>query len=127
MLTMIPRWVLLLIGWGWPPVLQPLGRLDDRLIPEASGIIKSRQYPGIYWVHNDSGNPPLIFAIQRDGRVVRKFRVDVPNVDWEDIAIDDHGHLYLGDIGNNAGLLPIRAIYRIDEPDPRSTSAIECG
>ena len=41
-----------------------------------------------------------------------------PNVDWEDIAADDEGHLYLGDIGNNGGLLAIRAIYRIDEPDP---------
>ena len=69
-------------------------------------------------MHNDSGNPPLLFAIRADGRIVRQFRLEVPNIDWEDIAIDDRGHLYLGDIGNNLGALPIRAIYRIDEPDP---------
>ena len=93
-------------------------RLDPRWIPEASGIVKSRRHPGIFWVHNDSGNPPLLFAIRGDGRIVRQFRLEIPNIDWEDIAIDDQGHLYLGDIGNNLGELPIRAIYRIDEPDP---------
>jgi hypothetical protein len=106
-----------------PPALEPLGRLDERLIPEASGIVKSRRFPGIYWVHNDSGNPPLIFAIRGDGHIVRQFRLAVPNLDWEDIAIDDQGHLYLGDIGNNTGLLPVRAIYRIDEPDPRAPAS----
>ena len=64
------------------------------------------------------GNAPLLFAIRADGRVVRQFRLEIPNIDWEDIAADDRGHLYIGDIGNNLGALPMRAIYRIDEPDP---------
>ena len=101
-----------------PPPLEALGRLDVRQVPEASGIVKSRRHPGIFWVHNDSGNAPLLFAIRSDGRVVRQFRLEIPNIDWEDIAIDDRGHLYIGDIGNNLGALPMRAIYRIDEPDP---------
>ena len=50
----------------------------------------------------------------------RQFRLAIPNIDWEDIACDDQGHLYLGDIGNNTRALPLRAIYRIDEPDPNS-------
>ncbi len=101
-----------------PSPLEPLGRLDVKLIPEASGIVKSRRHPGVFWVHNDSGNPPSIFAIRADGRIIREFRLEIPNIDWEDIAIDDQGHLYIGDIGNNLGALPARAIYRIDEPDP---------
>ena len=88
------------------------------MVPEASGIVKSRRHPGIFWVHNDSGNSPTLFAIRRDGTVVREFRLSVPNVDWEDLSIDDEGHLYVGDIGNNGGLLAVRGIYRIDEPDP---------
>ena len=103
-----------------PSPLDTVGRLDEKLIPEASGIVKSRRYPDIFWVHNDSGNPPLLFATRGDGRIVRQFRLAVPNTDWEDIAIDDNGHLYLGDIGNNTRALPLRAIYRIDEPDPDS-------
>jgi hypothetical protein len=101
-----------------PAPLEPLGWFDARAIPEASGIVKSRRHPGIFWVHNDSGNAPLLFAVRDDGRIVRRFRLAIPNLDWEDIAIDDRGHLYLGDIGNNAGLLRVRTIYQLDEPDP---------
>ncbi len=107
-----------LLAAGFESPLEPLGRFDTRILPEASGIVKSRRHPGIFWVHNDSGNPPALFAIRRDGSVVREFRLAVPNVDWEDIADDDEGHLYLGDIGNNGGLLALRAVYRLDEPDP---------
>jgi hypothetical protein len=98
--------------------VEQLGRLDHPAIREASGIVQSRRYPGVFWVHNDSGNPPALFAVKRDGSLVREYVVAVPNVDWEDIATDNAGHLYIGEIGNNDGRLPLRAIYRIDEPDP---------
>lgn len=101
-----------------PVPLQNLGRMEAKPLREVSGIIASRQHPGIYWVHNDSGNPPRLFAIRREGTLVREFRVNVPNVDWEDIASDDQGHLYIGDTGNNDGVLPLRVIYRVKEPDP---------
>jgi hypothetical protein len=107
---------------GDQSALEGTGRLDVKLIPEASGIVKSRRYPGIFWVHNDSGNPPLLFAIRADGRIIRQFRLAIPNIDWEDIASDDLGHLYLGDIGNNTRALPVRVIYRIAEPDPNGPS-----
>lgn len=100
------------------PGLESLGRLDVARIPEASGVVASRRHPGVFWVHNDSGNPPLLFAIRADGRIVGQFRLGVANVDWEDVAIDDQGRLYIGDIGNNGGRLPLRAIYRLNEPDP---------
>ncbi len=60
--------------------------------------------------------------MRRDGTLVREYRVTVPNVDWEDIATDNDGHLYLGEIGNNGGRLPVRAIYRLEEPDPAQPS-----
>ncbi|MEJ7637939.1 MAG: hypothetical protein WKF75_08150 [Singulisphaera sp.] len=109
----------------FPPAgpLERLGRLDHPAIREASGIVKSRRHPGIFWVHNDSGNPPALFAVTREGNLIREYSIAVPNVDWEDVAIDDDGHLYLGEIGNNDGRLPLRAIYRIDEPDPTRASA----
>jgi hypothetical protein len=98
--------------------LEPLGRLGDPAIREASGIVRSRRHPGVFWVHNDSGNPPALFAVRRDGSLIRAYTVGAPNIDWEDIATDDDDHLYLGDIGNNGLHLPIRTIYRLDEPDP---------
>ncbi len=98
--------------------LESIGRLSDPTIRETSGIVKSRRYPDVFWIHSDSGNPPAIHAIRGDGRVVASFRVAIPNVDWEDMAGDADGHLYLGEIGNNGGRLPLRAVYRVDEPDP---------
>jgi hypothetical protein len=109
----------LLLAAADPPVpAQRLGRLDHPAILEASGIVASRRHPGIFWVHNDSGNASRLFAVRRDGSLVREFTVAAPNVDWEDIATDDHGHLYIGEIGNNNGRLPLRAVYQVDEPDP---------
>ena len=106
------------------PPLDRVGRLEEPAIREASGIVQSRKHPGIFWVHNDSGNPAVLFAVRRDGSLIRSYKVEAPNVDWEDIAIDDAGHLYLGDIGNNKLKIPIRAIYRIDEPDPKHSGDI---
>ncbi len=99
-------------------VLERVGNLTHPAIREASGIAKSRRFPGIYWVHNDSVNAATLFAVKRDGSLLQSFAVKVPNIDWEDVALDDAGHIYLGDIGNNDLRLPLRAIYRLDEPDP---------
>ncbi len=97
---------------------RPVGRLVHKPIAEASGIVASRQYPGIFWVHNDSGNDATIYAVRRDGTLVGEFPVEAPNLDWEDIAADDLGHLYIGDIGNNGNRIPLRCVYRVDEPNP---------
>jgi len=97
-----------------------VGFIDDPAIPESSGIVASRKYPGVYWTHNDSGNPPAIHAIDRSGKTLATFPVAAKNRDWEDIAIDDAGHLFIGEIGNNYARHKQLAVYRIDEPDPRT-------
>jgi hypothetical protein len=102
--------------------LKAVGRLEHAAIREASGIVQSRRYAGVFWVHNDSGNLPILFAVRSDGSLIREYRVAAPNVDWEDIATDDAGRLYIGDIGNNGGKLPVRTILCLDEPDPSGPS-----
>jgi hypothetical protein len=102
--------------------LERLGTFTEPALREVSGIVQSRRYPGIFWVHNDSGGAPEIFAVKRTGELIARFRVAVPSLDWEDITTDDTGHLYIGEIGNNGGLLPLRAVYRVDEPDPEVPS-----
>lgn len=103
-----------------PPAKEfvPVGRMDTAAIPESSGIVKSPKYEGIFWTHNDSGNPPELFAVRADGTLVARVPVEgAPNIDWEDLAAD-RGFIYLGDIGNNTGLLNVRIIYQFAEPDP---------
>ena len=99
----------------------------DKSIGESSGIVASRKYPGVFWTHSDSGNAAVISAVARDGTLLADFTLDVPNGDFEDIAQDDQGRLYIGDIGNNAGKLAERYVHRVDEPDPYDDDGREAG
>ena len=85
---------------------------------ESSGLVKSRTHEGTYWTHADSAAPPVIIAIDGQGRTLGEFRLDgVENRDWEDIAVDDQGSLYIGDIGNNANTRKDLVVYRVREPE----------
>jgi hypothetical protein len=65
----------------------------------------------------------MLYAIDRMGGTRGAFSVDgVPFSDWEDIAIDDAGHLYLADIGNNDAKRDTLEVYEIDEPNPAAAS-----
>jgi hypothetical protein len=73
----------------------------------------------VFWVHNDSGDEPRIFAIDARGALLCEVQVEgARNVDWEDITTDDSGHLYLGDFGNNRNRRQDLVVYVVDEPDP---------
>jgi len=113
---------LILLAFLVPDAPDSVGKMTHPAISEASGIVASRQYPGIFWVHNDSGNSPSLFTVRLNGTLVREYQVAATNLDWEDIAADDQGNLYIGDIGNNTRALPVRVIYRLQEPDPRVAS-----
>ena len=101
-----------------------VGKLEHKPIAECSGIVASRKHAGIFWVHNDSGNPAILYAVKYDGSLVGEFAVGASNEDWEDIATDDAGHLYLGDIGNNGAHRKQLIVYRLDEPDPTTSKQV---
>lgn len=99
------------------------GRLPAPVLDECSGIVASRRFPGVYWVHNDSGDRARFFAIDARGGLLAVVAVDgARNADWEDIAVDDSGHVYLGDFGNNRNLRRDLVVYVVDEPDPRAST-----
>lgn len=107
------------------PATRPyvVGHLDAPQLTESSGIVESRRHPGVYWTHNDSGNEPILYAVRRDGSLINQFPVRCVAFDWEDIAIDDEGHLYLGDIGNNGNVRAAIGVMMLDEPDPNVAPA----
>src|SRR5438105_15931378 len=83
-----------------PGVLQ-VGRITHPRITETSGIVASRQYPGVFWTHNDGGGfkKQVLYGITREGKFVAEFRVTGALLqDWEDIVIDSERHLFVGDI-----------------------------
>lgn len=100
-------------------------RFEDAAINESSGLVKSRRFNGVFWTHNDSGDRPRIFAVTREGRSIGAVEVlNARNVDWEDIAIDDVGFLYLCDIGNNRNRRTDLIVYRVPEVDPRGVQTV---
>lgn len=129
--------VLVLAVWAWaqvdapppaaahsttaPAATQPvhMGRLAHRAIAECSGIVASRRHKGVYWVHNDSGNLAALYAVDITGKLLGEYAVAAINTDWEDIAIDDGGKLYIADIGNNSRQRREVSVLRVAEPDPK--------
>jgi len=90
-------------------------------ISESSGLVESRCNPGLFWTHNDSGNPARIYAVRKNGKLLEPWTEGIsiggfPNIDWEDIAIDDKNRLYVGDIGNNRGRRNDLAILVLPDP-----------
>lgn len=99
-------------------------RIEARPIRESSGLVRSRQYDDVFWTHNDSGDSARIFAIDREGALIAQFRIaHVRNRDWEDIAVDDSGRIYIADIGNNLNARRDLVIHVVREPDPHAGNA----
>lgn len=77
----------------------PVGTLSSALL-ESSGIAVT--HPNRIWSLNDSGNPNKIICIDSSGNVLRSITIsNVENNDWEDMALDPSGKLYICDGGNN--------------------------
>lgn len=103
----------------------PYGRFTEKAIKESSGFVKSRQFENVFWTHNDSGDKPRIFATTEKGELIKEIAIPAAkNIDWEDITLDDSGHLIIGDFGNNRNTRQDLTIYIVEEPDPyKSDSA----
>src|SRR5215207_4768611 len=96
-------------------------RLEDPRIVESSGLALSRRHPGVLWTHNDSGDKARLYAVGADGRTLATLTLaGVEARDWEALAAgrDDRGRpaLFVGDIGDNNGVWPEVAVYRVAEP-----------
>ena len=91
-------------------------------ITEASGIVASRQNPGVLWTHNDSGYPGSVFALSTNGTLLGRYYL--PTVfygNFEDIAIGpgaspEHHYVYLADIGDNFAARSSVRVLRFPEP-----------
>ena len=97
---------------------------------ENSAAAMSMTQPGIFFTINDSGNDPLLFALDTAGRDRGVWRVtNASNVDWEAASVGpcDAGAaawcVYIGDVGDNEAHHRSRKIYRVTEPrakEPRT-------
>jgi hypothetical protein len=101
-------------------------------LTEVSGLVASRQNPGVLWTHNDSGYPGSVFAISTNGALLARYWAqNVYSGNFEDIAIGparspERQYIYLGDIGDNFSSrfnirvirFPEPAVYAYQESNP---------
>ena len=94
-------------------------------LDEVSGI---ETIPGspLLWIIDDSGNEPKVFGYDVNEELIKRELLleGIQNNDWEDLASDTLGNLYVGDFGNNNNDRKNLAIYTINniESGPAATS-----
>jgi len=106
------------------PIQYGQGRLVATLanpeIDESSGIAASRANPGVFWTHNDSGDPPRVFAFNAKGEDLAAFDVEgAIHRDWEDMAafaLGKKSYLLLADTGDNDAERERCTLYLVEEP-----------
>ncbi len=107
---------------------------------ESSGLVASKQYPGVYWWHRDGGTATAakprdaIFAMKLDQNGVPQtvrggdkfpfYKVNSKNTNWEDITIDDSNNIWIGDIGANKCDRNNQKLIKVKEPNPSSTDPV---
>ena len=71
-----------------------------KVLEEVSGteIVPKSEF---IWMVNDGGNKPTLFGLNDKGKIIKEIYIKAKNHDWEDLASDEKGNIYIGDFGNN--------------------------
>lgn len=103
----------------FPQLISPL----PPQIMESSGLQFNKS--SWLWTHNDSGDSATIYAIDLTGNLVKTLHIkNTVNIDFEDIARDTLGNLYVGDFGNNLSDRHNLVIYKLNNPDTVTADSI---
>ena len=99
-----------------------VGALTDPFLVEQSGLARSVGDTNVFWSHNDSGNPPQLFAMDSTGAARGRWTVaGATNSDWEAIAVgpcETGACVYFADVGDNGAHRNTVSIWRVPEPTP---------
>jgi len=99
----------------------PIKPIDSKDLEEVSGMVFGNTHPERIYVHNDSGDKPIVYVLDTLGNRIGKIKLlDVKNRDWEEIAIgpgrNNLSNIYIGDIGDNKAEHKDIAMLRFAEP-----------
>lgn len=102
--------------------LQPITKLPKQL-SENSGIVKNDDTT--IWLIEDSGNKDHLYKVDFKGTIVEDVKIKhAKNIDWEDLAKDEKGNLYIGDFGNNDNDRKNLVIYKVSLSEINSDSEV---
>ncbi|HEY8400007.1 MAG TPA: hypothetical protein VIK89_02025 [Cytophagaceae bacterium] len=88
----------------------------SRLAPEVNECsgLELAEEAGVFYANNDSGGKPELYKIDRNGNLIETISLNgIKNRDWEDLAKDDSGAIYIGDFGNNSNRRKDLKIYKV--------------
>lgn len=95
-----------------------------RKIDECSGMVYLKD--STVWMINDSGGADKIYQVNFSGELLKEFEVDnAKNKDWEDLAKDTVGNVFIGDIGNNSNRRKSLVAYKIPDPEEEKGRKID--
>lgn len=78
------------------------------------------------WFVEDHGNDDIIYQVDFKGKLLREIKIkNGKNNDWEDLAKDPEGNLYIADTGNNSNKRKDLVIYKIPNPENNDGKSIE--
>ncbi|MDB5261903.1 MAG: hypothetical protein JWQ14_1184 [Adhaeribacter sp.] len=104
--------------------IEKVGKMAKEEVLESSGLALAAD--NNFWTHADGGNPPVLYKVNEAGKLLQT--VEIPrtsNLDWEDLAQDKEGHLYIGDFGNNQNLRRNLRIFRVKENQVNQLDTIQ--
>lgn len=88
-----------------------LGTLPQ-IVNESSGLAKATD--STFYTHNDSGGNDELYEIDKKGHLINITKVKgAKNEDWEELAEDENGNIYIGDFGNNSQKRKNLVIYKV--------------
>ncbi len=100
-----------------------LGRMPQ-VINESSGLVMAES-DTVFWTNNDGGSKPVLYKISRNGGIVDSLPLaGIKNTDWEELAKDKAGYVYVGDFGNNLNARKDLAIYKLHPQKPQQIERI---
>jgi hypothetical protein len=94
--------------------IERVGKMNKEEVKESSGIELTED--NNFWTHADGGNLPVLYKVDATGKLLDVLEVpSTTNEDWEDLAKDEEGHIYIGDFGNNENKRHNLRIFRFKE------------
>ncbi len=92
--------------------ISKIGKLPSN-INESSGLQKIKGKASFY-THNDGGGQTELYEIDTVGNFISNLKIpNTTNTDWEDLAQDDAGNIYIGNFGNNSNTRKDLKVYKI--------------
>ncbi|HSI89975.1 MAG TPA: hypothetical protein VK927_02615, partial [Adhaeribacter sp.] len=101
-----------------------LAKISKADVAESSGLAWAEE-EGTLWTHDDGGGANELFKVNLRGELLDSWQIpNTVNDDWEDLAKDKSGNIYIGDFGNNNNKRRNLRIYKVNPEDPERVEII---